>query len=73
MTTIKQTGDANVVRIIERASTKQCTCSRCKCKLEYEYNDMHFSLHRDYGGGSARIAVVVCPNCQNQTRVSVIF
>lgn len=62
-----------MVRVIEKASTKQCTCYQCKCKLEYEFNDMHFRMESDYGGGRDRVAKIVCPNCQYQTSVPTTF
>lgn len=62
-----------MVRVIEKAASKQCTCSQCKSKLEYEYCDMLFSFESDYGGGRDHVARINCPMCGNKTKVSVIF
>lgn len=62
-----------MVVVIESPKTKQTTCGRCKATLQYHYMDIEFSIERDHGGGSDRVARISCPACGNMTSVSTTF
>lgn len=59
-----------MVRVIEKAATKQTTCYNCKAKLEYEFADVFQDVVKDYGGGVDTYHRITCPCCHLKNNVS---
>jgi RNase P subunit RPR2 len=62
-----------MVRVVSAPETKQCTCNKCRCVLEYEFNDMKIEFASDYTGDRDLSATIKCPSCGNETHVNPIF
>lgn len=62
-----------MVMVVSTPNSKRATCYQCKCVLEYQFNDMRFSLESDYGGGKDRVARINCPNCSYKQSVPLHF
>lgn len=59
-----------MVRVVEKAASKQTICYNCKSKLEYEFGDIKVESVRDYTGCSDTYYRIVCPVCMLKNNVS---
>lgn len=62
-----------MVRVIEKAKSKQTTCHKCRTVLEYEFTDITTTYERDYTGCGDTVSRIHCPVCQSQPVVSSSF
>jgi RNase P subunit RPR2 len=58
-----------MVRVVEKARSKQTTCYKCKTVLEYEFNDIVTTVERDYTGCGDSVSRINCPVCNHKPAV----
>lgn len=61
------------VTIVSRPEGKKATCSKCKCVLQYQFNDMTIRTEKDYTGCGDEVARITCPNCSYRLTVPSTF
>lgn len=59
-----------MVKVVEQAPAKRCTCYHCKAVLEYNYSDITEEFFLDYDGGGDTVYRITCPACGLKNNVS---
>lgn len=59
-----------MVKVIEEAQAKRCTCHNCKAVLEYSFGDISEQFVHDYGVGGDTAYRITCPSCARVVNVS---